>query len=255
MQLRPYQKEALDAVVQNLNAGIRQQLLVLATGTGKTVIFAHLPSLLKDVLPGKMLVIAHRDELLQQAMDKIQHYNPTLKVGLEKADTHATIDCDVIVASNASIGRKGSTRMEHFWDDISVIVVDESHHILGGSYMNVLEDSGVLKPESKKLLLGFTATPKRKNVIRKDRTITLDEEALISLKSVFRKIVYNYPIKKAISEGFLVPLHGFRVSTDTDLNEVKVTAGDFSADSLSKTVNTGIRNALVVKSWKEHCRE
>lgn len=253
MELRKYQKDALQAVVDNLKLGVRQQLLVLATGLGKTVLAAQLPSVLKEVLPGKMLFVAHRNELLTQAIDKIRLWNPELKVGLEKAESHAAPDSDVIVACNASIGRQGSTRMDHFWDDISVIVIDECHHILGGSYMNLLEDSGVLKADSKKLLIGLTATPKRRNVFRdKTAQTTLDDGDLISLKSVFSKITFSYPIRRGIKEGFLVPLKGFRVSTNTSLDEVKSVAGDFQVDQLSKTVNTPERNLQIVKAWKEY---
>ena len=253
MELRKYQQDALSAVVENLKAGVRQQLLVLATGLGKTCIAASLPETLKDILPGKLLFITHTDELCAQTVDKMRTWNPSLKVGLEKADSHADIDCDIIVSCNASIGRKGSTRMAPFWDDISVIVADECHRILGSSWMRIVDDSGVLKPESKKLLIGLSATPKRRNKNRSSETgSTLDDEELLSLKSVFSKIVFTFPIRKGIKEGFLSPLRGYRVSTTTSLDGVKVVAGEFQADQLSDAVNTPERNALVVKSWKEN---
>jgi ATP-dependent helicase IRC3 len=244
LQLRPYQNEALSAVVENYKQGVRKQMVVLATGLGKTVIAAQLPTVMKGVAPGKLLFIAHRNELLTQAVDKLQLWNPTLKVGLEKAENHADVDCDIIVASSASIGRANSTRMDHFWNDISVIVVDEVHHALGDSYLNILQASGVLLPESIKLLVGLTATPKRR-----DRVVA--EEA-ISLKTIFDKIVYNFPIRRGIKEGFLSPLIGYRIGTKTDLSEVKTTAGDFQLDQLSNAVNTEERNAQVVKAWKEN---
>ena len=251
MQLRQYQEDCLDAIVANYQAGVRHQLCVLATGLGKTVIFSNLPARLSN---GKLLVIAHRDELLSQAVDKIQHWNPTLKVGLEKAEHHADENSDVIVACSASVGRAGSKRLEHFWDDIGTIVVDECQHILGGSYLNILEDSGVLLPDSKKLLIGFTATPRRHNRKRTVQTGLLDDEDLISLKSVFSHITYKFPIRKGIKEGFLSPLHGMRVSTQTSLDSVKVVAGDFAVDQLSAAVNSPERNALVVKTWKENAQ-
>ena len=251
MQLRKYQEDCLDAIVENFHAGVRHQLCVLATGLGKTVIFSNLPARLNN---GKLLVIAHRDELLSQAVDKIQRWNPTLRVGLEKAEHHADANSDVIVACNASIGRAGSTRMDHFWDDIGTIVVDECQHILGGSYLNILEDSGVLLPDSKKLLIGFTATPRRHNRKRTVQTGLLDDEDLISLKSVFSHITYKFPIRKGIKEGFLAPLHGMRVGTQTNLDGVKVVAGDFAVDQLSAAVNSPERNALVVKTWKENAQ-
>ena len=244
MQLRPYQKEALSTIVENYQQGVRKQMVVLATGLGKTVIAAQLPTAMKDVAPGKLLFIAHRNELLTQAMDKLKLWNPTLKVGLEKAENHADADCDVIVASSASIGRVNSTRMEHFWEDVSVIVIDEVHHALGDSYLNILQASGVLLPDSRKLLVGLTATPKRR-----DRVVN---EESVSLKTIFDKIVYNFPIRRGIKEGFLSPLIGYRIGTKTDLSEVKTTAGDFQLDQLSNAVNTEERNVQVVKAWKEN---
>ncbi len=254
--LRPYQEEALQAVVDNLCAGVRRQLLVLATGLGKTVIAANLPERLKELQPGKLLFIAHRDELLTQAVDKISSWNPSLRVGLEKAESHADSDCDVIVACNASIGRAGSTRMDHFWDDISIIVIDEAHHSIGSSYLNILEASGVLRPDSTKLLIGLTATPKRHNKSKKGIKGTLDDEdEVLSLKSVFDKVTYSYPIRKGIKQGYLVPLHGFRIHTKTNLDSVKTTAGDFQVDQLSNAVNTEERNAQVVKAWKDNIKD
>jgi superfamily II DNA or RNA helicase len=225
-------------------------MAVLATGLGKTVIFSNLPSRLPQL--GKMLVLAHRNELLTQAVDKIRLWNPTLKVGLEKAEFHADPDCNVVVACNASVGRKGSTRLDSFWNDIGIIVVDECHHILGGSYLQILEDSGVLLPDSKKLLVGFTATPKRKNKARTSKQTMLDEGELLQLKSVFSKIVYSFPIRKGIKEGFLAPLHGFRISTKTNLDDVKTVGGDFQQDELSTAVNTNERNMQVVKAYKDN---
>ena len=254
--LRPYQEEAIQAVVDNLCAGVRRQLLVLATGLGKTVIAANLPTALKALQPGKLLFIAHRNELLTQAMDKISTWNPTLKVGLEKAESHADPTCDVIVACNASIGRAGSTRMDNFWDDIGTIVIDEAHHSIGSSYMNILEASGILKPESTKLLIGLTATPKRHNRNKKGMTGTLDDEdEILSLKSVFDKVTYSFPIRKGIKQGYLAPLHGFRINTKTNLDNVKTTAGDFQVDQLSNAVNTEERNAQVVKAWKDNIHD
>lgn len=251
MQLRQYQEDCLDAIVANYQAGVRHQLCVLATGLGKTVIFSNLPTRLNN---GKLLVIAHRDELLSQAVDKIQRWNPTLRVGLEKAEHHADANSDVIVACSASVGRAGSKRLDSFWGSIGTIVVDECQHILGGSYLNILEDSGVLLPDSKKLLIGFTATPRRHNRKRTVQTGLLDDEDLISLKSVFSHITYKFPIRKGIKEGFLAPLHGMRVGTQTNLDNVKVVAGDFAVDQLSAAVNSPERNALVVKTWKENAQ-
>jgi superfamily II DNA or RNA helicase len=256
VQLRPFQQETLTAIVDNLQAGVRQQLIVWATGCGKTLLAACLPAALRGILDGKMLFVAHRDEILQQTIDKIHTWAPELKVGLEKAEHHAASDSDVIVASVASVGRSGSTRLDHFWDDISVIVLDECHHAASDQFLNVLEDSGVLREDSRKLLIGLTATPKRRNLTRdeKKQRVLLDDESTISLKSVFKKIVYSFPIRKAIKQGYLVPLRGFRVGTQTSLDNVRSVGGDFKADELSAAINTSERNLQIVKAWQE-CAE
>src|ERR1035437_2225686 len=124
--LRDYQNDALDAVRRSYLAGIKQQVLVMSTGLGKTVCFANLPDRVKDILPNQMLVVAHRTELLDQAIDKIRHYNPSLRVDKEMAEHKADPNADVIVASVASIGRKGTKRVDRFnWDTIDKVVIDE----------------------------------------------------------------------------------------------------------------------------------
>ena len=253
MELREYQQEAITAIVDNYKAGIRQMLLVLATGLGKSCIAASLPDALRSIVPGKLLFIAHTDVLCLQAVDKMRTWNPTLHVGLEKAGSYADVNDDIIVSCNASIGRSGSTRMDKFWDSISVIVCDEAHRILGSSWLRIIDDSGVLKPESTKLLVGLTATPKRRNVARgKNAQTTLDDEELLSLKSVFKKVVYSFPLRKGIEAGFLAPLRGLRITTQTSLDDVKVVGGDFQADALTDAVDTPSRNLQAFKAWKEN---
>lgn len=254
-ELRVRQIECLDAILAEYVAGTHQQLVVKATGTGKTVIFSNLWEKVKHVLPGKMLVIVHRKELVHQNAKSIQAWNPGLKVGIEMADIYAAVDSDVIVTCNASTGREDSTRMLRFgWDNIDKIICDEAHHSIATTYMNLFNDAGVLLPTTKKLLVGFTATPKRKNLSRSDKkkVTTLDDEALLSLKSVYKKIVYSYPIRTAIKEGWLVPLKGFKVKTATSLDGVKITAGEYQQDQLSEAVNNPGRNAQVLKAYLEY---
>ncbi len=252
--LRPYQEEQLDSVLKNYTEGTTQQLLMAATGTGKTVLFSNLPQKLSHLLPGKTLVMVHREKLVDQAIKAMRKWNPSLKIGKEMAENYADTNCDVIVSCVASIGREGATRMQRFgWDSIDKIIVDECHHGIASTYMNVFEAAGVLKPENKKLLLGVTATPKRKNLTRaqKREVTTLDEGDILSLKSVFKKIVHKYPIKKAIRDGWLVPIKGFRLQTDTDLSEVRTVAGEYNQEQLADAVNTGTRNQQIVKFWLE----
>jgi superfamily II DNA or RNA helicase len=250
-QERDYQLQCEQAVIDNWKQGVLQQLVVMSTGTGKTVVFANIIRKLFSQLGGKVLVFAHREELVDQAIALIHSINPDLKVGKEMANDYADTESDVIVSCVASIGRSGSTRLVRF-GHFSLVICDEAHHSIAQTYLNVFDSTGVLRPESKSLLIGFTATPKRKNLTRKEKRNLLDDEELVSLKSVYKKIVFTYPIRKAIKEGWLVPLRGYRIKTETSLDNVKTTAGDFQQDELSEAVNTPIRNKQVVESFREY---
>lgn len=234
--LRPYQEATLSAITESYDKGVRQQLVASATGTGKSVVLAHLPELMKTRLPGQMLVLVHREELVDQNITKLRLYNPTLTVDKEMAGHYANVHADVIVASVATLGRKGSTRADRFnWDNITVVVTDECHHATAQSYVNVYELADVLRTDSPKLHVGFTATPSRS-----------DGEALYK---IFQKIVFQYGMRQAIEEGYLVEIKGIRVSTGTSLDSVKTTKGDFDQKELAETVNNPERNQKIVKTW------
>lgn len=253
-ELRPRQVECLDSIRNEYLAGCYQQLVVAATGIGKAVILANIRRHMLDLLPGKMLVFAHREELVKQLVETLQEWNPDWKIGKEMADDYADVDSDVVVSCVASIGRSGTTRLVRF-GGFDIVVCDEAHHSIASTYLNVFEQTGVLKSDSTKLLVGFTATPKRKNITRnqKKQIVVLDDEELLSLKSVYRKIVFSYPIRKAIKEGWLVPLRGYRLKTKVDLSGVKTTAGDYQQDELEQAVNTPERNYAIVNAWRKDC--
>jgi superfamily II DNA or RNA helicase len=208
-----------------------------------------------DLLPGKMLVFAHRDELVTQLIDTLREWNPDMKIGKEMGNEYADVDCDIVVSCNASIGRDGAVRLARF-GEFDIVVCDEAHHSIAATYLNVFEQTGVLKAGSTKLLVGCTATPKRKNKKRtkKDQTVLeTEDDDLLQLKSVYKKIVFSYPIRKAIKEGWLVPLHGYVLKTRVDLSAIKTTAGDYQQDVLEQTVNTPERNGAIVTAWIKDC--
>ena len=255
LSLRPRQVECLDSIRNEYLAGCYQQLVVAATGIGKAVILANIKRHMADLLPGKMLVFAHREELIAQLIATLQEWNPDLKVGKEMANEYADTDCDIVVSCNASIGRDGAVRLLRF-GSFDYVVCDEAHHSIASTYLNVFEQTEVLKPHSTRLLVGFTATPKRKNLKRtkKEQTVLeTEDEDLLQLSSVYKKIVFSYPIRKAIKEGWLVPLRGFRVKTKIDLSTVKRVAGDYQQDELSNAVNTPERNHLIADAWVKFC--
>jgi superfamily II DNA or RNA helicase len=236
MSLRPYQQQCLAKIRENREAGVHRQLVVAATGTGKTAILSNLPQALGI---RRMLVLAHRDELLQQAAEKLRHWNPGLKVGIEAGSRVADGDADVVVGSVATLGRAGSKRLAEYpqrWPQ--AIVVDEAHHATSTSYRNIFDYFGLLQPENRTLLLGVTATPFRS-----------DGE---DLGEIFERVAFDYGLRPAIEDGWLCDVRGLKLRTEARLDRVKQRAGDFAADELAAAVNTPERNAGIVKAWLQH---
>lgn len=225
--LRPYQQEALDAIVSNYDNGISRQLVVLPTGAGKTVIFSQMPTIKKDSLP--MLVLAHRGELLEQARNKILASNPHLTVEIEQAERRAG-HVDVVVASVATLGRNNTPRiMAYPQDYFKSIVIDEAHHAAAPSYRRIID---YFNPP---FILGVTATPQRSDSTR--------------LIDVFQEIVYYKSIQDLIEDGWLCPLVGYRVKTDTDLTKVEIQNGDYVQNQLEEAVDNPHRNATIVAAY------
>lgn len=244
--LRPYQEKAIAKVLQ-LKAKTNKQVLVLATGTGKTVIFSHLIDELIKQTGKKALVLAHREELLQQAKDKLRAVNLKLKIEIEQGNNHAGgYKTNVITASVPTLGRENSTRLKKFDPkDFCCIIVDESHHSTTDTYKTILKYFGVLKKQKDEtevsdwnkdcLLLGVTATPSR-----------TDNKGI---NTIYDKIAFEYHIVRAIKDGYLSPIRAFRVNTQTDLSMVGRVAGDFNQGQLADTVNNPARNFLIVKTY------
>lgn len=235
--LRDYQSACLRTVRERYQQGTRRQLICLPTGTGKTVIFASFPSFFK--MKKKMLVLAHREELLEQARDKLKHANPGLQVEIEQAGRRADPASDVVVASVPSLGRKDSGRLSRFDpEDFYLVVVDEAHHAISSTYLRIFKKLGLLKPDTSKLLVGFTATPKRG-----------DGQGL---NKVFQEITFSRTLPEMIEGGYLAPVSGYRVETSIDLSGVKLRMGDFITSQLSLAVNNDARNAIIIDVYKKY---
>src|ERR1019366_7489219 len=126
MNLRPYQNDALTAIKSKADAGNRKQLVVMATGLGKTMVFSNLPTHLG--ITKRVLILAHREELIEQARAKYLRWNPTASVGVEKAEQRATDNHQIVVASVQTL-RKGSSRLLALNPaDFGLIITDEAHH-------------------------------------------------------------------------------------------------------------------------------
>ena len=233
--LRPYQTEALVSVRDAYKAGKRRVLVSLPTGTGKTVVFAHFPSAFK--MKKRLLVLAHREELLLQAEDKFRSVSPELVVGIEQASAHAPTDAQVVIASVATLARSPKRLSRLDPDDFSIIIVDEAHHAVAPSYRRILDHFGVFEKQSERFLVGFTATPRRG-----------DNQGL---GDVFEEVCYARDMRQMIGHGYLAPVTGWRIDTGLSLDQVEKRRGEFVESQLARVVNTSERNSLVIRTWRE----
>jgi superfamily II DNA or RNA helicase len=236
-ELRAYQREAIDAVVAARLEGIRRMVVCLPTGAGKTVIFSHLARMAKK----QVLVLAHREELLGQAVDKLSRaLEGTRVIGLERGGSRAPADAKVLVASLRSLhpDRIGGVLGGR---DLGLIIYDECHHAPADDNLRVLRTIGAFEPDWPGTLLGFTATTARGDGK--------------GLDSVFERIVYSRTLPDLIDEGYLAPLKGFRIATAADLTRLSPGASDFAEGELAEAVDIEERNALVARSIQELARD
>lgn len=211
----------------------------MSTGSGKTEVFAHLPEYMKDKLPGRTLVLVHRDILAQQAYKKITQRNPLLNVNIEAGGLYANEEADVIIASVQTLGRRNNTRIDRFLDKgYDKFIVDEAHRSIADSYYNIYNKFNILQDGDNRLLLGVTATP-----LRGDGQ---------GLGALYQKIAFNYPLRQAIEEGYLVDVKGFRIDTQTSLDSVHVKTGDFDTNELAEAVNNSYRNRIVATAYLKY---
>lgn len=214
MELRPYQQEAREAV-ENQWREVDRTLLVLPTGCGKTIVFASVTA--DRVSAGdRVLILAHRGELLEQAADKLRQ-----AVGLGCAVEKAGESClgswfRVVVGSVQTLMRE--KRLEQFPPDyFGTIVIDEAHHAVSDSYRRILDHFYNAK------VLGVTATP--------------DRGDMRSLGAVFESLAYEYTLPRAIKEGYLTPIQALTVPLTLDISGVSMQSGDFKASEIDTALN------------------
>lgn len=210
ISLRPYQNEAKAAVLGQWEQGVQRTLLVLPTGCGKTIVFAKISE--DCVKRGeRVLILAHRGELLEQAADKI-HKACNLNCAVEKAEeTSLGSFWRITVGSVQTLMRE--SRLARFLPDyFDTIIIDEAHHAVSDSYQRILQHFSGAK------VLGVTATP--------------DRGDMKNLGQVFDSLAYEYTLPRAIREGYLCPIKALTIPLDLDLTGVSVQAGDFRAADL-----------------------
>lgn len=199
MILRPYQQEAVRAIRTHWDEWQRE-LLVLPTGCGKTVVFN---SVAHDQ-PGRTLILAHRDELIEQARDKYRNMFDEMPGKIKASENDIK---RVTVGSIQTMSRRDYTGM------FDTVIIDEAHHAISDSYQALLKQL----PDAK--VLGVTATP--------------DRGDKRSLAEYFDGIAYEYGLKQAIKDGYLCEIAARTVPLNIDLRSVKVSLGDFEVGSIA----------------------
>lgn len=231
MELRPYQQEARESVWEAWNSGIQKTLLVLPTGCGKTIVFAKIT---EDCVRqrGRVLIIAHRGELLEQAADKIKKA-AGLGCAMEKAENSCLGSWfRVAVGSVQSLMRQ--KRLAQFPHDyFSHIIIDEAHHCMSESYQRVLAHFQDAK------VLGVTATP--------------DRGDMRNLGNYFESLAYEYTLPKAIKGGYLAPIKAVTIPLKMDLSGVGTQAGDFKAGDLGNALDPYLHN--IADEMLQYCHD
>ena len=234
LRLRPYQLAAQKAIVEERKRGFRVQLVSLATGLGKSVVIATLPELLELRPSDVTLVVAHRDELIQQLVEKMKAQNPEAVVGIEKADDYASEDCTIVVATVQTLtGPRLNRFAAKFGRRTALFVIDEAHHAAAPTYRAILDKILTKRPDA--TVIGFTATPQRGDGAR--------------LVDIFPDIVYSMDARAAIDAGYLVPVRSYAIATETNLDDVSSRGGDFVLGQLADAVDTEERNKRVVDAY------
>lgn len=231
MDLRPYQQEAREAIFEQWDSGVKKTLLVLPTGCGKTIVFAKVTE--DCVRRGdRVLILAHRGELLEQASDKIRK-STGLGCAMEKAEESCKDSWfRIVVGSVQTMMRE--KRLSQFTEDyFNTIIIDEAHHCISDSYQRVLRHF----PDAH--VLGVTATP--------------DRGDMRNLGSYFETLAYEYTLPKAIKEGYLTPIKALTIPLKIDMSGVAVQAGDFKASDISTALDPYLKG--IAEEMQKYCKD
>lgn len=233
---RPYQVDAIKALTAGWTGLNNRLAVVLPTGAGKTVVFANLISEMLDQLDGRRaLVIAHREELIKQAADKIRAVRPDLRIGIVKAERDDHQDVDVVVASIQTLAVE---RRRNAIRDIGMVIVDECHHAAARTYMDVLKHFGAWRGVP---VAGFTATMTRTDG---------------GLAEVWQEVVFTLDILEMIEDGYLCDVRGKRITVPgLDLDSVKTRNGDLLDGQLGQALDDSGAAQVVAEAYRQHAAD
>lgn len=241
LTLRPYQVEAVTAVQDAYAAGMQRVGVVMATGLGKTPVTAEV--IARWVAEHRMstkqrvLFLAHREELLDQGAAVMRMLAPGLRVGIVQG-TRDNCTADVVVASVPTLkSEHRRRRIAH----VGLIVVDEAHHAVAKTYVDIMSHYGCFTAGGARAL-GVTATMTRSDKLR--------------LAEVWQDVVYVKGIEWGVENGYLLPPRGKWVYVpDLDLSKVKKSGGDYAKGELGAAIEGSLAPRLVAEAYREHCAD
>jgi superfamily II DNA or RNA helicase len=248
IKLRDYQREAIDAVFAAWDGGMKRPAIVLPTGAGKTVVFSALVKEFRAKArprPGwermpksgsRVLILAHRDELVDQAIAKVRATMPGIDVGKVKAKDN-DVDAEVMVCSVQTLAtakrREYLMKMQYSHGQIGLIITDECHHAAAASYQKIYDAF----PDA--LQLGVTATMARGDGV--------------GLGKIWDDVVYSRSILNLISKGHLTDVRTKQVDLKAlDLGAVKASRGDWQAGDLGKAMMDAQADTAIARAYREH---
>ena len=236
IQLRPYQREAVDAVYNHLRERKDNPCVVLPTGSGKAIISATICRDAVQLWDGRVLVLAHVKELLAQAVDKLQTIAPDLRdrigvysAGLKRRDTEHPI----VVAGIQSVHRRADELGQ-----FDLILIDEAHSIPpdgDGTYRSFLADMKVINPNVR--LIGLTATPYR-----------MTTGKICGPDNLLNEVCYEVGVRELIAQGYLCPLRSKAGSRNADFDSLHIRGGEYIAGEVENLMND---NNLVLSACRE----
>lgn len=247
LPLRDYQVDALEKLAGDWHAGIQRPAVVLPTGAGKTVVFSHaaLEFCERERIRGarrKVLVLAHRDELVNQAARKVKQVAPHLPVGIVKAERN-DVWAQVIVASVQTL--RNPRRLAQL-TNVGLVIVDECHHAAAQTYLDILTAldcfSNKVRPfdvDADVRCFGVTAT-----LARTDGK---------PLGEVWESAITPIDILGLVRRGFLLDPKGKRVLVpDLNLRDVKRSRGDYQDGDLGRAMIGSLAPETVAAAYLEH---
>jgi len=240
IKLHYYQREAVDALQAAYARGVKRPAIVHATGAGKSVALSKLASEHLREVGGRVAVVAHRIELIENNAREISDVDPTLNVGVVKGNRNET-RADVV---SCSVQTLAGERRRQMLADVSLVIIDECHRAAAKSYLDILRHYGCyeLGGQDGARAAGFTATMVRG-----------DDKAL---GDVWQEIVHTKDIASLVQEGFLVRPRGLRVRVeDLDLSKVKRSGGDYQADALGEALEQSLAPEAIAKAMREHAAD